>query len=113
MLDGLGLTSRDGDVFDLTGPVDGPGRRFSSPTIALDPKTPAADGFRAVLAHLAAAIELNVPGTIDDIDPEFLHDLRVAVRRTRSVLSNARRVLPDRRAVASPGIVRLARRFDG
>ena len=101
VLDALGLTSRDGDVFDLTGPVDGPGRRFSSPTIALDPKAPAAEGFRAVLAHLAAAIELNVPGTIDDVDPEFLHDLRVAVRRTRSVVSNARRVLPaDVRAKA-------------
>ncbi len=94
VLDGLGLTSRDGDVFDLTGPVEAPGRRFSSPTIALDPQAPAGDGYRAVLAHLAAAIELNVPGTIDDIDSEFLHDLRVAVRRTRSVLSNARRVLP-------------------
>ena len=25
----------------------------------------------------------NLPGTLDDIDSEFLHDLRVAVRRTR------------------------------
>jgi CHAD domain-containing protein len=94
VLDGMGLRSRDGDVFDLTGPVDGPGRHLSSPTIALDPKAPAAEGFRAVLAHLAEAIKLNVPGTIDNVDPEFLHDLRVAVRRTRSVLSNAGRVLP-------------------
>ena len=50
VLDGMGLRSRDGDVFDLTGPVDGPARHLSSPTIALDPKTPAAEGFRAVLA---------------------------------------------------------------
>ena len=36
----------------------------------------------------------NRPGTIDDIDPEFLHDFRVAVRRTRSVLGHAKDVLP-------------------
>ena len=113
VLDGLGLTSRDGDVFDLTGPVEGPGRRFSSPTIALDRKAPAGEGFRAVLVHLAAAIELNVPGTIDDIDSEFLHDLRVAVRRTRSVLSNARRVLPADVRARARRIVRMARCFDG
>ena len=47
-----------------------------------------------MLAHLAATIEVNRPGTIADIDPEFLHDLRVAVRRTRSVLSHAKRILP-------------------
>ena len=31
-------------------------------------------------------IEANVPGVLADIDTEFLHDLRVSVRRTRSAL---------------------------
>src|ERR1019366_9397169 len=46
-------------------------------------------------------LEANVSGTIRDVDTEFLHDLRVAVRRTRSALKLAGDALP-------PG---LARRF--
>jgi CHAD domain-containing protein len=40
----------------------------------------------AVLTDLAGMIEANLPGTLADVDTEFLHDLRVAVRRSRSVL---------------------------
>jgi CHAD domain-containing protein len=72
---------------DLTG--------FSgSPTVALDPAMPAIEGFRAVLDNLATTIAANWQGTIDQVDPEFLHDLRVAVRRTRSVVANGKKVLP-------------------
>ena len=39
----------------------------------------------------------NEKGIIDDIDSEFLHDFRVAVRRTRSLLGQIRYVLPKRR----------------
>ncbi len=39
----------------------------------------------AVQRRLLDVIEDNLQGTIEDIDPEFLHDFRVAVRRTRSV----------------------------
>ena len=59
------------------------------------PREPALAGYRRVLANLADTIEANRPGTIEDIDEEFLHDLRVAVRRTRSVLSQGKGVLPD------------------
>ena len=48
-----------------------------------------------MLANLADTIEANRPGTIEDIDEEFLHELRVAVRRTRSVLAQSKGVLPD------------------
>jgi CHAD domain-containing protein len=47
-----------------------------------------------VLLCLAGAIEANVGFVIRDVDTEFLHDLRVAVRRTRSVLKLAGDVLP-------------------
>jgi CHAD domain-containing protein len=40
----------------------------------------------AVLRDLAGMVEANLPGTLADLDTEFLHDLRVAVRRSRSVL---------------------------
>lgn len=36
----------------------------------------------------------NLPGTLEDIDSEFLHDFRVAVRRTRSLLSLLKKYLP-------------------
>jgi CHAD domain-containing protein len=39
----------------------------------------------AVLGRLACVIEANLDGTLADIDPEFLHDLRVAVRRSRAL----------------------------
>ena len=65
-----------------------------SATVPLDPDMAAIDGFRVVLANLAATISANWNGTIDQIDPEFLHDLRIAVRRTRTVLSEAKAVLP-------------------
>jgi CHAD domain-containing protein len=40
------------------------------------------------------AIEDNVDGILDDVDTEFLHDLRVAVRRTRSLVKLTGDVLP-------------------
>jgi CHAD domain-containing protein len=63
-------------------------------TVPLEPAMAAADGFRLVLANLATTINANWQGTIDQTDPEFLHDLRIAVRRTRVVLANAKQVLP-------------------
>ena len=39
-------------------------------------------------------LEANVEGTRADLDSEFLHDLRVATRRTRSALSQIKAVLP-------------------
>ncbi len=48
----------------------------------------------AVLVALAQVVQDNVPGAVEDLDPEFLHDLRVAVRRSRSVLRELRRTLP-------------------
>ena len=72
--------------------------RHVEPGIPLDPELPAVEGFRLVLANLADAIEVNRQGTIDDVDSEFLHDLRVAVRRSRSILRHGRHVLGARRA---------------
>jgi CHAD domain-containing protein len=60
----------------------------------LRPETSAAVGIAEMLTGFTAAIEENVPGTIASIDTEFLHDLRVAVRRTRSILKLVGDVLP-------------------
>jgi CHAD domain-containing protein len=47
---------------------------------------PAPQAAAAVLLRLLDTIEVNVPGVLHDTDTEFLHDLRVSVRRTRSAL---------------------------
>jgi CHAD domain-containing protein len=60
----------------------------------LRPETPAPVAVANMLARFASVIDDNVPGTIAAIDTEFLHDLRVAVRRTRSILKLAGDVLP-------------------
>ena len=39
-------------------------------------------------------IDANLDGTIADIDTEFLHDFRVAVRRSRAVQRELRGVFP-------------------
>jgi CHAD domain-containing protein len=46
-----------------------------------------------VMQELHNAMIANFAGTVDDVDSEYLHDFRVAVRRTRSVLQEGRDVL--------------------
>jgi CHAD domain-containing protein len=48
----------------------------------------------AVLRALLEVIEANLEGTIEDLDSEFLHDLRVSVRRSRAVQRELKRVFP-------------------
>jgi CHAD domain-containing protein len=48
-----------------------------------------------VLEELAGFVEANLPGTVADLDTEFLHDLRVAVRRSRSVLRELKGAFAD------------------
>ncbi|MGN6167940.1 MAG: CHAD domain-containing protein, partial [Solirubrobacteraceae bacterium] len=61
---------------------------------ALEPRQRADRAAAAILARMIEAIEANLPGTLADVDSEFLHDLRVAVRRTRSVQRQLRGVFP-------------------
>jgi len=68
---------------------------FPPTAVPLSPREPAQGAYRRVLANLAATIEERLAGTLDETDPEDLHELRVAVRRTRSVLRRADGVLPD------------------
>jgi CHAD domain-containing protein len=56
--------------------------------------TPADEAAGAVLSRLADIAEANLPGVLEDIDTEFLHDMRVSVRRARSVLRELRGVHP-------------------
>jgi len=63
--------------------------------VTLAPRMPAAAAIAAVLTALFDTLVANVNGTVRDIDTEFLHDLRIAVRRTRSALKLTGDVLPS------------------
>jgi|GEM_PF-566981 len=64
------------------------------PQPQLDRHDPALAGIRKVLRSFAAALDATWDGTIDHLDDEFLHDLRISVRQTRSLLAEGRRILP-------------------
>jgi len=64
--------------------------RFS---VHLDHDASAGEVWMVVLRELQHAMVANFSGTIEDVDSEYLHDFRVAVRRTRSVLQEGREVL--------------------
>ncbi len=49
-------------------------------------RMPAPRAVATVLLRLLDTIDANVPGVLADTDTEFLHDLRVSVRRTRSAV---------------------------
>jgi CHAD domain-containing protein len=64
-------------------------------SIALSPAMPARTAMTAILTALLDSLEANVPGTVRDVDTEFLHDLRIAVRWTRAALKLGGSALPD------------------
>lgn len=53
---------------------------------------------REILQELFRLIRLQEPGLVENVDSEFLHDYRVAVRRTRSALGQVKNVLPAERS---------------
>ena len=83
------------------------------------PRVPLREGMTAghaaglVLSRLADAAEANVAGTLDDLDTEFLHDLRVAIRRSRSVLRELKGVFPPARLARERAELRWAQAVTG
>ena len=64
-------------------------------TAEITAQMPASVAVATLLLGLLDTLEQNVDGTLRDIDTEFLHDLRVASRRTRSAIKLLGDVLPD------------------
>jgi CHAD domain-containing protein len=64
-------------------------------TAQITAQMPAPVAVATLLLGLLDTLEQNVDGTLRDIDTEFLHDLRVAVRRTRSAIKLLGDVLPE------------------
>ena len=66
----------------------------SSPRVDLASTVRADIGARQIHLALVGILEANEPGLRANLDTEFLHDFRVTVRRTRSLLGQIRRVFP-------------------
>ena len=56
------------------------------PHLRIRSEDPLALAARKVVAKHALKMRANIRGALDDLDPEYLHDLRVATRRLRSAL---------------------------
>jgi CHAD domain-containing protein len=69
--------------------------------LALRPEMPTEYAMRRIMRALLDAAQRNLPGVIAGTDTEFLHDLRVAVRRARSALKVAGAALPIEQAEAA------------
>jgi CHAD domain-containing protein len=78
------LTAVGRSAADYTGKVD----------VKLRPAMAGRDAVALLLLQQLDTLEANVDGVLNDVDTEFLHDLRIAIRRTRSALKLLGDVLP-------------------
>ena len=98
-----GLTPSDTSMLAQALTVTGrtPGDYSSKLDIALSARMPTEYAVRRIMRALLDAAQRNVPGVVAGTDTEFLHDLRVAVRRARSTLKVAGGALPVAQAEAA------------
>jgi len=75
-----------------------PGAYSSKVNITLTPDMNSQDAAKYLLKFLVGVMRLNEDGVRQDIDTEFLHDFRVAVRRSRSLLSQVKEVFDPQTA---------------
>ena len=71
-----------------------PGSYSSKINLQLEPDMRSDEATKIILRSLLRVMRANQSGIQADIDSEFLHDYRVAIRRTRSALSQIKGVLP-------------------
>ena len=73
-----------------------PGDYSSKLKLKLDPEIRSDAAVKRFLQQLLAVMERNEAGIEADWDSEFLHDFRVAVRRSRSIIGQIKQVMPVR-----------------
>jgi CHAD domain-containing protein len=71
-----------------------PGSYSAKLNIQLDPGMRSDDATKVILHFLLQVIRINEVSIEKDLDTEFLHDFRVAIRRTRSALGQIKNVFP-------------------
>lgn len=91
------LDQVDGDVLAHTMELCGvvPAGLDTTPSVPIAQSVPASEGVRQALTHLTDTIDATWAGTIEGRDVEYLHELRIAVRRARTVLGACRTLVPD------------------
>ena len=93
---GLGPVQDDLMLTALARVGRSPGTYTSKLDLHLDPAMRADTATRQILHRLLDIMLANEVGTRVGSDSEFLHDFRVAIRRTRSALTQIKGVLPAR-----------------
>ncbi len=72
-----------------------PGSYSSKLKIQLDPAMRSDEATKIILRYLLQIMKINEANLEKDLDTEFLHDFRVASRRTRSALGQIKPVFPQ------------------
>ncbi|MFI5324561.1 MAG: CHAD domain-containing protein, partial [Thermodesulfobacteriota bacterium] len=93
----IGLEREEGNILSIALRAAGmtAGGYSSKVGIELEPDMPLAAALKIILKSLLETMKMNEEGIVLDIDTEFLHDYRVAVRRTRSALTLIKGVFPE------------------
>ncbi len=73
-----------------------PGSYSAKLNIQLDPDMRSDKATKAILRFLVQVMRINEANIEKDLDTEFLHDFRVAIRRTRSALGQIKYVFPTK-----------------
>jgi CHAD domain-containing protein len=96
-LESLGASRSEVDDLARSAAARGrtPGDYSSKIRIKLSAQQSANEAVRVILLQLLATLRANIDGVLNDLDVEFLHDMRVATRRTRSALTQIKGVLPQ------------------
>lgn len=93
---GLGISKEDTIYFKGLESVNKkPGSYSTKVDIHLNPDMRADNATRSILKYLLHILRVNETEIEKDIDTEFVHDFRVAIRRTRSALGQIRYVFPS------------------
>jgi CHAD domain-containing protein len=73
-----------------------PGNYTGKMNITLFPHMTTETACRIILSSLFHIMKQNEQGIKDNVDTEFLHDFRVSTRKTRSLLSQVKKVFPKK-----------------
>ena len=92
---GLSADAKEDIYFKLLASVNKiPGCYSSKLNLKLDPDMRSDEASKIILRSLLQVMKTNESYIEKDLDTEFLHDYRVAVRRTRSALGQIKNVFP-------------------
>lgn len=97
LLQERGLTPADqgGIVARMRNQLNAPAHPPCKPPLTFTADVPARAAMLEMISKFVNVARINEAGMIDDIDTEFLHQYRVAIRKARSVIQQLRDVLPE------------------